>query len=248
MGDFIINHPVSQAELEREWDLIAATRHAQQISGRDESFNSVLKPAILQRLGPAAAVLDAGCGTGILTDEIASRSGVRVTGVDPSRASVELARRFSKNASTEIHVATLEEWSRVYTGSRYDLITANMVLMDAIDLLAFLRAARKLLKSDGRIIATVVHPNFWPRYWGYENLPDFDYLKTATITGNFRIGHHTTDFVTTHIHRPLSEYVQCMMAAGFLLKGASEMYGPEGRTPSAKRLPRFLLLEGSAGE
>ncbi|PPF56196.1 hypothetical protein C5C55_09065 [Rathayibacter sp. AY1C2] len=243
MSEFTINRVTKQDELTREWDRIAAIRHAQQISGKDTSFNAVLKPAILQRIGTAQSVLDAGCGTGILTNDIASLPGVVVTGVDPSPVSIELARRFSNNSATETHVSTLENWSRRYDGTSYDLITANMVLMDTLDLSSFLISARHLLKRGGRLVATVVHPNFWPRYWGYEDLPDFDYLKTSAITGRFKIGQQTTNLSTTHIHRPLADYVRSITSAGFALKEVTEMYGAERRLPFEKRYPRFLLLE-----
>ncbi|WP_150460206.1 class I SAM-dependent methyltransferase [Nesterenkonia ebinurensis] len=101
----------------------------------------------------AAAVLDVGCGTGSLACLLAER-GVRVLGVDPAAASVEVARSKTRSDLVEWVVATVPE---VVTDpaqqGRYDVatMTANVaqVFLEDDQWLATLKAIRRCLKPGG---------------------------------------------------------------------------------------------------
>src|SRR5690625_5953636 len=77
----------TQAEINREWDVIVPARDAQQRSG-DVSFLRVLRPWIGSAVRDARCILDVGCGSGRLTQTLRA-AGARVVGVDPSPRSID---------------------------------------------------------------------------------------------------------------------------------------------------------------
>src|SRR5690348_6160248 len=83
----------SVEEMTREWDQLAEERHRQITSGEDLSFRHVVAPSTLRLLEAAntSVVVDVGCGTGHFTVELA-RIAKRVIAIDPSGASIEVAK------------------------------------------------------------------------------------------------------------------------------------------------------------
>src|SRR5690625_6794686 len=61
----------TQAEINREWDVIVPARDAQQRAG-DVSFLQVLRPWIGAAVNGAKQILDVGCGSGRLTQTLRS--------------------------------------------------------------------------------------------------------------------------------------------------------------------------------
>jgi hypothetical protein len=86
--------------------------HGSFTPGRFAYFRNVLAP----QFGTGAAgmrVLDIGCGDGFLAEEFAAL-GCRVTGVDPSRASIDAARAHA--AGRDVASTTLSEPARTCQG------------------------------------------------------------------------------------------------------------------------------------
>jgi tRNA G46 methylase TrmB len=85
--------PKKHSDLTRAWDRLAEERHRQIASCEDLSFEHILVPTMLRLFENAdpALVLDIGSGTGDFTARLA-RVATRVIGVEPSGASVVVAR------------------------------------------------------------------------------------------------------------------------------------------------------------
>ena len=226
-----------QNEVTREWDAIAATRDAQLRSNQDRTFSEVLRPHILASVTSAQSIIDIGCGTGNLTSSL-NATNRRVVGLDPSRESIRIARLH--DSSTEYHEGTLEAWSASNQGAEFDLAIVNMVLMDVMNLSAFTRALAQVVQK-GRVLATLTHPAFWPLYWGYSAMPGFDYMKDQVIEAPFRTNSQQYDLPTTHIHRPISTYIEAFRAVGLSVDGITELRGPESLEEFA--FPRFLAFD-----
>jgi hypothetical protein len=117
--------------------------------------------------------------------------------------------------------------------------------MTAPDLRGFAKALAVLLQARARFIATLTHPCFWPRYWGYESEPWFCYERETFIEAPFVISKRRTEVRTTHIHRPLQQYVNVFAEEGFRLDALAEpIPEPEVQAlyPKPWDFPRFLGL------
>ncbi|MEM6468365.1 MAG: class I SAM-dependent methyltransferase, partial [Planctomycetota bacterium] len=171
-------------------------------------------------------LLDAGCGSGVLSKRLAEEA-TSCVGVDPSGSSVALARKYQSGPNITFFCATLEDYAgQKDEEGQFDLIAANMVLMDVIDMESFCLAANRLLKYGGSLVATVTHPCFWPKYWNYENAEWYSYQKEIVIEAELRIHAGTTHHNSTHVHRPLSEYFRVAAQCGFVVDSLIEPWPP----------------------
>jgi SAM-dependent methyltransferase len=107
---------------------------------------------------PGGALLDVGCGTGQFM-EAARRAGYRVTGLDPSRSQLDVARmRFGL---TDLHATSLAEYAHRAAGVAFDVITVFQVLEHVADPLAFLAETRRLLRPGGQLAIGVPNWRMW---------------------------------------------------------------------------------------
>lgn len=113
-----------------------------------------------------ARVLELGCGDGHRAVEIAA-AGATVLATDASAVFVELA-----SAHASVHAETLggrlstavidatDPASLATIGGGFDLVVADMVLMNLMDLTPLARALPRLLSPGGRFTPMVLHPCF----------------------------------------------------------------------------------------
>ena len=122
------------------------------------------------------SVLDLGCGTGLICDAYAAK-GHDVTGVDPSKAMLDVARR--KPFGDKID--WVESTSQDYRSDKlFDLIImtghAFQVLIDDSDILETFSAMGRQLKETGLIVFESRNPRIdWSQTWDYDidlKLPD----------------------------------------------------------------------------
>lgn len=118
---------------------------------------------------PPRRILDLGCGTGLLTDAYAAK-GHEVTGVDPSPAMLEAARRRPHGRQIEWVESSAQSYQ---SDARFDLIVmtghAFQVLLDDSDIMATLGVMRRHLKQTGRVVFESRNPSIdWANLWDYE--------------------------------------------------------------------------------
>jgi SAM-dependent methyltransferase len=238
--------PKSLADVQREWDRIASLRYEQIDHGRDLSYIYVLRPSILARLhGCGGPILDVGCGVGLLTVEIANQCGGAI-GIDISPESIALAQtRSAHKSNVTFACVSVEEFANT-TSERFSAVVANMMLMTTPNLYAVVRAITRLLRTGGRLILTIPHPCFWPIYWKYEEEDWFNYSNTVSIEARFSISSDgPSEFVTTHIHRPLEQYFSVLAANGLSIETLTEPRPPESLDAAYLkrwRYPHFVLM------
>lgn len=229
----------STDEVAKEWDALAERRHEQIAQGLDYSFEVILAPLILDLLEQTNRryVLDVGCGTGDLTAIVAPTCG-RVIALDPSQASLSLARR-SLASDVTFYLGALEKLAHQL--GPIPTVLAGMTLMSAPNLEDFVSALSSVVPPGGHFVATMTHPWFWPRYWEYENESWFRYDTEIFVEASFRIAADETDTRTTHVHRPLEAYFRALEQNNFVLETLREPMPPHNNPPSIPwAFPRFL--------
>jgi 2-polyprenyl-3-methyl-5-hydroxy-6-metoxy-1,4-benzoquinol methylase len=146
------------------WDAFAQKRFSAIDLGQNRSHTEQLLPhwgRILREERPATTI-DMGCGVGFVSKLAASYSN-KVTGVDPSKRSIDIATE--ENSAENIDYVCSDAESFV-SEEQAELVICNMVLMDCPDLSKFITECAQLIMPSGRIAVTIANPNYWPRYWG----------------------------------------------------------------------------------
>lgn len=227
-------------EISEEWNEIARERLMDRLAGNDTSYNTVLLPSILNRIkknkSKFNSILDFGCGTGEMTYEIA-KLDIDTVGVDISENSINIAADFFKHSKLKFYSNTLSDLN---FESTFDLIVANMSLMDTEDLNTNFGYITKALKDSGIILINVIHPCFWPIYWNYYNDIAFKYLTECKITKTYKTSKTIFEgFETSHYHRPISSYIKLFSDFDFKINDMQELRNPNDKT----WYPRFLYFE-----
>lgn len=195
-------------------------------------------------------VLDAGCGTGYLTRQLAQR-GARAIGIDVSAKMIEIAR--TKAPHIDFRVDSCTELATVDDES-VNLILSNYVLMDVPDLEASARAFVRVLRPGGTTVVIFSHPCFpQGRARGSGSVAEYVW-EASYFEERKRIdppwGHFTSEFIW--FHRPLSGYWKAFNAAGLEVADfdepriAEESYhlaGSEKRLEELKTRPMSVAFK-----
>ena len=233
--------PKELDELTVEWDNVCEQRQELISSGADVSLTMVTVPYIIDKLKrkDKLRVLDVGCGTGYLTNQI-SEAGNACIGIDSSKKSIQIAKSNYKRQGLSFKVCNAKSYNSSYL---FDVCVANMVLMDDPEWIKSIANIYRLLKSGGYFISTITHPWFWPRYWGYEDEAWFEYDKEIFIECPFVTTFSDVLGTTTHIHRPLSSYINGLRSEGFSIECIDELL-PNVSMPKEyeTRYPKFLAF------
>jgi ubiquinone/menaquinone biosynthesis C-methylase UbiE len=199
------------------WNRVAAEWEIQVGDEGDSNRRLNSDPVLWRFAGDVAGlnVLDAGCGTGYLSRQLAERGG-QVTGVDLSEEMIKIAR--AKAPDIESRVDSCAELTTVADGSM-DMVVANYVLMDTPDLDGTMQAFHRVLKTDGVAIIVFSHPCFpqgraMPLDEGNGVIyrwPTSYFEQTKCVDPPW--AHFTSEFIW--FHRPLSDYWKAFKDAGF---------------------------------
>lgn len=156
-----------------------------------------------------------------------------------SRKSVDNASKCYKEIeNVRFFQSSIQDYK---SDSFFTTCTANMVLMTDPDYSDDLQAIHSLLSDGGNFVFSITHPCFWPHYWGYQNKPWFNYRKECYIEKEFSTSLSQSIGVTTHIHRPLSFYLNGLNGAGFRIAEIIEPYPIASPPPHYYfDVPRFL--------
>lgn len=198
------------------WDRLADDWRIQVGDEGDSNRRLNSDPVLWAFLGEVRGrrVLDAGCGTGYLSRQLAAR-GAAVTGVDLSPRMIAIAREASPDL--DLRVDSCTALATVDDGA-FDAVVANYVVMDLPDLAGATTAFHRVLRRGGIAVLVFSHPCF-PQARGTMTSPGalsyswpFSYFEPRTWVDP-PWNHFSAPFVS--FHRPLSTYWKTFRAAGF---------------------------------
>jgi SAM-dependent methyltransferase len=208
------------------------------------------RPAALALAGDVAGrrILDAGCGSGPLFAVLRDR-GALVTGFDRSAAMLDHARQ-RLGADADLRVADLAG-PLPFPDAAFDDVIASLVLHYLEDWAPALAELRRVLRTGGRLIASVDHPfaiNLMHRQAG----PRPDYFATYNWTEEWTMGGRPAPM--SFWNRPLHTMTDAFTAAGFRIAVIHEPHPvPEARErfpddfPILDTFPSFLFFVLEAG-
>jgi 2-polyprenyl-6-hydroxyphenyl methylase/3-demethylubiquinone-9 3-methyltransferase len=112
-----------------------------------------------EEAGPPLAgleILDVGCGAGLFAEPLA-RLGGDVLGIDPSPASIGVARRHAEETGARLayRAATLEEIAA--EPRRFDVVSAMEVVEHVADPAKFVALAASILRPGGLLLASTLN-------------------------------------------------------------------------------------------
>ncbi len=213
------------------WNSVAADWRIQIGTEGDSNRQLNSDPVLWQFAGDVRgrSVLDAGCGTGYLTQKLCER-GAHVRGVDFSERMIEIAK--ADHPALDFRVDSCSELRTVADAS-IDLVISNYVIMDTPDLSGTMAAFQRVLRPGGTAVLIFSHPCFpaGRAHWGVDDDEvyyrwAFPYFETRECTDP-PWGHFTESFLW--FHRPLSDYWKAFVAAGFAVVDFEEPHITEDR-------------------
>lgn len=109
------------------------------------------------RPAPGAAILDVGCGTGVVARRFARACTGRIVGLDATPAMLDVARAAAarEGLAVEWREGTAE---RLPFGPEFDLVTCQFALMFFADRGKALAEMRRVLRPGGRLALSVFQP------------------------------------------------------------------------------------------
>ncbi|GAA1796008.1 class I SAM-dependent methyltransferase [Brevibacterium celere] len=152
----------------------------------------------------ASAVIDLGCGTGVLARRLA-RAGRHVLGIDPARASIDLAKAHAaeEGLSIDHRVGTAADIPTAVA----DLVTMTgnvaQVFLSLDDLRAVFADCARGLRSGGHLVVETRDPavRAWES-WGRRQPRTLDVDGIGEVTETLALGQVDLPFVSfSHLYR-----------------------------------------------
>lgn len=246
---------VSEAQITRAWDTFAHEWADSYNEYGDLNRQYVIDPTILQLLGAieGLSILDVGCGNGYLC-RLLAKKGARIVGIDASKTFIQMARQKEKEhpLGIEYYAGTICNMN-LFQDKTFDLAVSNLVLMDLYDLDKAVRELRRVLKTGGRLIFSIMHPCFAsPPVHGWARTPfDTDRKEDRIYWKVDRYFDRTMEIWRLSdasqpplysFHRPLSDYIKTLLKHEFTITDFEEP------TPSKKAIEKHYRAFGNEYE
>jgi SAM-dependent methyltransferase len=226
-----------------DWDRSAEAWLSAMSDQGDWARTGVLDRVMIERVSLASPsrVLDVGCGEGRFV-RLVTGPGRRITGIDPTRALVEAARR--RDPGGDYHVGGAE--SLPFPDSSFDLVVSYLSLIDIEQLGRAVAEMVRVLAPGGKLLLSNLASHNSAGQWlkgetgeavGY--LID-RYLEERPIRQQWQ----GIDIVNWH--RPLSAYMRLFLGHGLRLTWFDEPAPANGEDPAAAkfvRAPWFVAME-----
>jgi 2-polyprenyl-3-methyl-5-hydroxy-6-metoxy-1,4-benzoquinol methylase len=210
--------------------------------------HDLIIPNLLSSVGDVAglAVLDAGCGEGVIARLLAER-GARVTAIDISPRLVALAQAQDLQRAVTYEVHDLSQPLPQYE-QQFDLVVSNLVLNDVPDYEGFINTVGAVTKPKGRFVLSFNNP-----YSALirEKVQNYFDSGAASLYNMAKEG-----VAVYYFHHTLEEYMTAFREAGFLLRSLTDVRMTEemvARMPELNRqlpyagmydrFPFFMILE-----
>lgn len=213
-----------------------------------------IMPFTFQRLGDVAgkAVLDLGCGEGGYSRELA-RKGAVVTGIDCAKEAIGYCTEQAKEEDLSItyHVRNSADLRDIADES-FDIVLASMMLMDCEDFWGTIKEIARVLKTSGKVFASVCHPCFHTS--GGIGRQGSGLNRQAVVSDYYHPTEWEAPLASGSVpviwrHRTLQDYVQAFVGCGLTITGLHEPVPTKEQAAQGEsiawmqKVPIFLFWE-----
>lgn len=216
--------------------------------GVDPEYVEQIIPLALEELAGRHIVLDVGCGDGQIARALAAQ-GSTVLGIDPTQLHIDIANERAGGPTYVLGGAT----ELPVPDNSQDAVVACLVFEHIDEVDAAIAEVARVLKPGGQFSFFLNHPLLQTPGSGW--IDDFildppeQYWRIgAYLVETETIEEVEKDVFIRFIHRPLSRYVNALLANGLSLERMLEPAPPQGfldRAPEyalAHTVPRLLYL------
>jgi 2-polyprenyl-3-methyl-5-hydroxy-6-metoxy-1,4-benzoquinol methylase len=197
---------------------------------RDRYRNELTDVAVLDAIGPCKGqqVLDAGCGEGYLTRELAAR-GAEVVGLDSCQSLIDAANALVDDDAGALSFTCASVDAIPLDDGVLDLVVCNHLFSHLPDPSGAIHEIGRVLRSGGRLIILTLHPCFYTRYAEHgatHSVPAPRYFVPRGVDQHFLVdGLESPEMITSWL-RPLEYYSGTLRDAGFVLTDLREPHPP----------------------
>lgn len=226
------------------WSSIAEKYDSRVNETGDQSQQLIINPVVEQLLGDlkGKVVLDAGCGNGYWSRRMA-KTAERVVGVDFTTELIEHAKRRGVPGNVEFLVGNLARTT--FLDQSFDMVLLSMVLLDLEDLPSVIHEMSRVVKNDGEIIVSTIHPCFENPPHTY-SLRDDQGKKIGRAVSNYFHTGLIEDLPNQyqHWHHTLSECVNVFAENHLFVEKMVEPNGAERlQNGEIDHTPYFLIMK-----
>jgi SAM-dependent methyltransferase len=216
--------------------------------GADPEYVEQILPLAVEELNGRRRVLDVGCGDGQIARLALAQCGASVAvGIDPTAAQLVAAQSRGGGAFYARSFAA----PLPFADSSFDAVVACLVFEHIEDATAAIEEVARVLVPGGRFCFFLNHPLLQTPGSGW--VIDVDLDEQYWRIGPYLVEDHSIEEIAPgvllpFVHRPLSVYVNALLAAGLRLGRMLEPAPPEGFLAVAQEyrdaatIPRLLYL------
>ena len=242
---------MSDADVAMYWDANSSTWAKQVRRGFDTYRELINNPSIFEMIGSVADkdILDAGCGEGHNTRKLA-RMGGHLTGIDISPKMIEFAKREETTAPLGISYRECSFSSmEIFGDQRFDLVVAFMSFMDGPNYPDAIKEIYRVLRPGGYLVFSITHPCFLTEGISWikdenghgQRVSVGNYFKKTPYVDKWKFSmspesESLPEFEVPYFPRTLSEYINELISAGFLLV---ELREPRPTEEVCKEMPKL---------
>lgn len=220
-------------------------------AGVDPEYVEQIIPLAVEEMAGFRRIVDVGCGDGQIARALAE-GGSSVLGVDPTALHVDTARERGGGPTYELGTA---DKIPADDGS-FDAAVACLVFEHIDDLDAAIAEVARVLRSGGRFAFFLNHPLLQTPGSGWIDDHIIDPPEQYWRIGAYLVETATWEEVEPgvkirFVHRPLSRYINSLVAHGLVVERMIEPSPPQGfldRAPGyalAHTIPRLLYLRAT---
>lgn len=233
---------ITNEQIIKEWSNVPARILMQFGDKGDFARQEILIPHVFSLLGNIKnkTILDAG-GAGGYLSRMMARKGAKVSLLEPAETLMVYAKQKEKEEKLGITFIQ-KDLSKFRSSQKFDIVLANMVLMDIPDYEEAMQSCIAALKTGGIFIMSITHPCF--------EMSGKEWRENgAVITKEYFEEYAKKQMIGYSFHRTLSTYLNLLIQSGCRIEEVVEPQLPAKKVGDHKEyakdvhVPSFIFIK-----